>query len=181
MNKTFALGAVVAVVGSAMSASAAIVTLQATLSGANEVPANTSTATGSAIMVIDTDTRAFTLDLTFTGLTTPSRAGHIHNGAAGTNGPVIFGLDSAATWALIPGGTSGVTSFTTCGPVASPTLFPAAQLANLLAGNNYVNIHSTGIPSGELRGQLVVIPAPAALGAFGLVGLVAVRRQRRGV
>ena len=79
------------------------------------------------------------------------------------------------------GGALGVTSFTTGGPVASPTLFPAAQLANLLAGNNYVNIHSTGIPSGELRGQLVVIPAPAALGAFGLAGLVAVRRQRRGV
>lgn len=172
------VSAVFAAVGTAVSANAAIVTLQANLSGANEVPANASTATGTAIMVIDTTTLAFTFDLSFTGLGTPSRAGHIHNGAAGTNGPVIFGLDNAATWALIPVGAQGVTSFSTNGALQSPTAFPAAQLANLLAGNNYVNVHSTGIPSGEIRGQLVVIPAPAAAGLFGAAALVAVRRRR---
>ncbi len=172
------LAAVLVVAVASGVANAAIVTLRADLNGANEVAPNlsNSTATGVAIMVIDTATRQFTLDLSFSGLGSLSRAGHIHNGPIGANGPVIFGLDNAATWALIPIGANGVTSFSTNGPVQSPTLFPAAQLANLLAGNNYVNIHSVGLPGGEIRGQL--IPAPTAMGLLGLAGLVAARRRR---
>lgn len=176
MKKRFVIGVAIKVVGTAISAKAAVVTLQAELAGTNEVPPNASPATGVAVMVIDTDTRAFTLDLTFSGLQSPTTMAHIHNAPPGVNGPVIFGLDNPATWALVP---LGFTGFSTAGAQQSPTLFPAEHLAALLAGNTYVNIHTQDLPTGEIRGQLVVVPAPAAAGLLTAAAVVALRRRRR--
>jgi hypothetical protein len=108
----------------------------ATLSGANEVPPNASTATGSATLTFNENTKMFTVDVTFTGLT--PTAAHIHLGAAGTPGNVVFGFPP---------------------PIASPinyTSVPldAAQEADLKAGLYYVNIHTEAYQGGEIRGQL---------------------------
>jgi hypothetical protein len=72
-----------------------------------------------------------------------------------------------------------------------PTDFPAAEVANLLAGDTYINIHTSGFPSGEIRGQLVrqliaqPIPEPETyalmLAGLGLVGWAASRRRKLGV
>jgi hypothetical protein len=111
----------------------------ATLSGANEVPPNASTATGSATLTFNENTKMFTVIVTFTGLT-PSAA-HIHLGAAGTPGNVVFGFPP---------------------PIATPinyTSVPldAAQEADLKAGLYYVNIHTTAYQGGEIRGQLELV------------------------
>lgn len=172
-------GALVAVVGLAASAQGAIVTLTANLSSANEVPANPSPASGTAIVTIDTDTRAWTMNLVFSGLTAPVTVAHLHRAPIGVNGPVIVGLDGIAlsggrpSWNLIA---PGSTSLNTGGALNAPFLFPAAELESLLLGNVYVNIHSTAFPGGEIRGNLV--PTPGAIALVGLAGLAMGRRRR---
>lgn len=115
-----------------------IITFAALLVGANEVPANLSTATGSATALFNNDTKILTLTANFTGMT--PTAAHIHNAAAGTNGPIVFGLGAAPFSTPI--------SFTS-------TALTSTQEADLKANNYYVNIHSAVFPGGEIRGQLI--------------------------
>jgi hypothetical protein len=112
------------------------------LSGLNEVPSNLSSATGSGIASYDPITGDITVNLSFAGLSTPATASHIHLGAAGLNGPVIVSFLS-------------VTPAATSGTINGTFLFPNADLANLLAGDTYFNIHDAEFPGGEIRGQLV--------------------------
>lgn len=107
-----------------------------TLSGAAEVPANTSTATGTATLVFDTTTKIFTLKVTHTVAT--ATAGHIHKAAVGSNGGVVFPFSS-------------LTSPIDYTSVALTT----AQEADLRANLYYVNIHTAALPGGEIRGQLI--------------------------
>jgi hypothetical protein len=113
-----------------------IVTFNAALDGASEVPANTSTATGTATLSYNKTTKIFTLNLTYSGLT--PTMGHIHVGAVGVSGPVVFPFSNLMS----------PFSYTS---VALTT----AQEADLLANNYYVNLHTDAFPEGEIRGQLV--------------------------
>ncbi|NEW83949.1 MAG: CHRD domain-containing protein [Mariniphaga sp.] len=115
-----------------------IITFKATLNGASETPTNASMATGSATYTYDKTTYILTGTLTFTGIT-PS-AGHIHKGAVGVAGGVIFPL--------------------TAGTVTSPLIFTSpvldvTQRTDLMAGLYYINLHTAAFPGGEIRGQLV--------------------------
>ncbi len=114
------------------------VTFLATLNGASETPANASMATGSATFTYNKNTYILTGSVTFDGIT-PTNA-HIHKGAVGVPGGVIFPLGSV--------------------PFTSPISFTsepldATQRADLLANMYYVNIHSADFPGGEIRGQLM--------------------------
>lgn len=113
-----------------------MVIFKADLKGSNEVPANSSTATGTAELKFNKTTKIFTITVTHT-LASPT-AGHIHKAAAGTNGGVVFPFSPA---------TSPI-SFT------SPALSPE-QEADLMAGLYYVNIHTAAFGGGEIRGQLM--------------------------
>ena len=53
-------------------------TYDTTLSGANEFPANSSTAIGSAVVVLDTTAHTLQVDIVFSGLLAPTIAAHIH-------------------------------------------------------------------------------------------------------
>lgn len=113
------------------------VTFLATITGANEVPANASAATGSATLTFNNSTKVFTIVVTFQGIT--ATASHIHKGAVGASGGVIFGFTP---------------------PITSPINYTSAALdatqeADLNAGLYYVNVHSAEFPAGEIRGQLI--------------------------
>lgn len=125
------------------------VTFQATLTGASETPANGSTATGSATFTYNTVTYILSGSVYFSGII--PTAAHIHKGAVGVAGGVIFPLGSV--------------------PMTSPISFTsvpldATQRADLLANLYYVNIHSTAYPGGEIRGQLLQ-PTPSGNGGVG--------------
>ena len=108
-----------------------------TLSGAQEVPPTASVATGTGTFVVDPLTRAASGSITLTGMT--ATMAHVHQGPAGTNGPVIITLvnTSGNTWS-----------------VPANTVLTAAQLQAFKQGNLYYNAHSLAFPNGEIRGQI---------------------------
>jgi hypothetical protein len=75
--------------------------------------------------------------LTFTHLSGPATAAHIHPGARGVNGPPLITLCTPCT-----------------SPVSGTTLVTAADIAAMKARRTYVNVHTTRNPAGEIRGQI---------------------------
>src|SRR5262249_6033101 len=128
-------------------------TFTASLTGAQEVPPNASTATGTATVTLNAAETMITVSLTFSGLTAPATAAHIHGLAPpGTNAPVVFPL------AGVPLATSGS---------IGPQVFAitAGQVSGLRSGLFYVNVHDSTFPGGEIRGQLTeVVGLPPATG-----------------
>ncbi|MBI5601520.1 MAG: CHRD domain-containing protein [Gemmatimonadetes bacterium] len=138
------------------------VTFKATLSGANEIPANASTGTGSFTATLDTVTNLFIYDVTFSGLSGTVTSGHIHGPAtAAANAGAALNF---ATW---PGATftTGVLAGTAHGMA---TLTAATQITAtvsgdslkklLFAGLTYANVHTSAFAGGEVRGQITRSP-----------------------
>ena len=116
---------------------------RAFLNGANEVPPVETTASG--IVTVDVDGSTVTLGGYFEGLKGEIQAAHLHMGAADENGPIIFPLVVSAAEDPRQGRFNDENNVFT---------FSADQLADLAAGEIYVNVHSSFSPSGEIRGQL---------------------------
>jgi hypothetical protein len=106
------------------------------LSGANEVPAVTTSASGSGTVNVGSDC-SVKANITVSGMT--ATAAHIHQGASGANGPVI-----------VPFTKSGDNAFV----APDGAKMTAEQCAAYKAGNTYVNVHSAKHPGGEIRAQL---------------------------
>lgn len=175
------IAALIAVAGLSTAASAAIVNIGPfSMTGDQEVGGAPQILTGSgtATLSLDTVSGAFTLNYSFTGLTGTVTIAHFHQAAFGVNGPVVYWLAASGapnnlnTTLMNPPLPGGVTAASGTGTgVLSPALTSAA-----LAGNLYLNIHTTARGAGEIRGQ--VVPAPAAIAVAGMGGIVALRRRR---
>lgn len=139
------------------------------LSGANEVPPNSSTATGFSNAILAPNDVVY-FDFMFTGLSSPPTALNFNCcGPAGVNEPIALSFSS-----LHMGATSGdlfgsvdltdeasySTAFLTANG-GTAALAEAAFLAGLDAGQAYANIPTTNFPGGEIRGQLANLPEPA--------------------
>jgi hypothetical protein len=111
------------------------VVLESDLSGSAETPPTASTGVGHAIGSFDSITGMLSVSGTFSGF--PATVAHVHRGAAGVAGPIVFALS-------IPTATS----------VSGAAVLSAADVTNLLDDALYVNIHSAAFPGGEIRGQL---------------------------
>jgi len=83
---------------------------------------------------------------------TPINIAHIHQGAAGTNGSIVFSTGLNPGEATL---TNGSGSFTKAG--VTPSGDPAAIINAIIANpaGYYFNVHSTLHPGGVARGQLV--------------------------
>jgi len=164
-----------------------------TLTGAQEVPPTGSPGIGSALVTVDTLTNLMTVNVSFTGLLSPTVASHIHCCAPlGVNAMVATAVPT------FPGFPLGVTTGTylqTFDLTAAATYNPAfitahggtvagaqaAFIAGLVGGQTYLNIHTSQFPGGEIRGQLQAVPEPATLLLFGtsIAGAAEGLRRRR--
>ena len=106
------------------------------LDGSQEVPPVNTTAAGSGTIKVMAD-KSVRGSIMTRGI--EAQAAHIHEGAAGVNGPVIIPLAKGAndTW-VVPAG----------------AMLTDAQYTSYMAGNLYVNVHSAAHPGGEIRAQL---------------------------
>lgn len=129
----------------------------ATLSGANEVPANDSDATGSFFMEDDGDDLEFRLRVE--DIISPTMA-HIHAGAPGVNGGILVTLFNTTTPPATFDGILATGEFDGSDIMPLPGAAAAISLDSLrvlLRTNGaYVNVHTLAIPAGEIRGQIVV-------------------------
>jgi hypothetical protein len=148
MVKTIGAAAVAALVLSGIALAAAqgeSYGVSASLKARSEVPRPTGVPagatgrfTGTAVELANDKARV-TWKLTFSHLSGPAIAAHIHIGKVRTAGPVVLAL---------------------CGPCKSGQkgkgTLTHAQFAKLEAGAGYVNVHTTKNAGGEIRGQIKV-------------------------
>lgn len=119
-------------------AAAQTVGFGASLDGSQQVPAIVTTATGAGAFSLNADG---TLSYFVTTCDLTGIVAHIHKGAPGAGGSVVFTLAGGpTTW-------SGTT------PVLT-----GAQEDDLLARLYYVDVHTASHPGGQVRGQIGVRP-----------------------
>jgi hypothetical protein len=130
----------IAVVASAallwIAGSALAQDVKVTLTGAEETPPVTTSATGQGTISVGKD-HTVKGSIKTTGI--EGMAAHIHVGAPGKSGPPIITLTKGAdgTW-TVPEGAK----------------LTDEQFASFTSGNLYVNVHSADHRPGEIRGQL---------------------------
>ena len=135
-------GVVVALAVSMMFAAAAaqaeMLKFTTEMTGTAQVPPNDSAAIGTAEITLDTEAKTVTWVYTHEGLSGDMTAAHIHGPATATEaaGPVID--------------TTGET-------MEGSAPITDAQVAELMAGMYYFNVHTEKFPDGEIRGQLALM------------------------
>ncbi len=119
------------------AASAETIKLKTSLDGATEVPAVTSEGKGSAKLTLDTATKKLSYEVEYSGLSGLSTMAHIHGPAApGANAGVVVPLANSPS------------------PLKGEVTLTDAQITDLLAGKDYINIHTAKNPGGEIRGYV---------------------------
>lgn len=155
----------------AAAPAAAQVVFTGPLSGANEVPPNASTGSGTATTTYTPATHALVVSVTFTGLGATTTAAHIHccTTAAMPN------VGVASPTPSFPGFPTGVTAGTYANTFdltqassyssafltangGSVTTAEAVLLDAMGKGRAYFNLHSVAFPGGELRANLFEVP-----------------------
>ena len=120
-----------------------------TMTGAQETPPVTTTATGTIEANYNRLTKTLSYSLNFSGLLDSAVAAHIHGlGEAGVLAPVV------QTFSNFPRRKAGSYS--------GSLLVDGVKIteADLLASRYYINIHSKTFGGGEIRGQLVLAKRP---------------------
>lgn len=141
-----AVALLAALSAAAERAEAAVTTFEVEMVGANEVPAATSPGSGLARFTFNDVTRELTYVVWVRGISSSEvTAAHIHRAPAGTAGPAVYTL-----------ATSGFDV------ISGSITLTEADVADLKAGNLYVNFHTKTNPSGSARGQLKLPGAAAA-------------------
>jgi hypothetical protein len=123
--------ALVAIGGAALAAD-----LKLRLTGAEETPPVTTSASGTGTISIAAD-KSVSGTVKTAGI--EGTVAHIHVGAPGQSGPPIITLEKGADGAW---------------SVPTGSKLTDDQYASFKAGNLYVNVHSAEHKAGEIRGQL---------------------------
>ena len=137
MRRTLlAMFGVMAILGAMGAGVVSAADVMVTLSGSQEVPPVTTSATGSGTITVAAD-QSISGSIKTTGI--KGTAAHIHVAASGANGPVIVPLtkDGDNGWTVGPG-----------------AKLQDAHYQAFKDGNLYVNVHSEANKGGELRGQI---------------------------
>jgi hypothetical protein len=110
--------------------------VKVTLSGDQEIPPVTTSASGIGTFTVGTD-KSVSGSVTISGMS--ATVAHVHEAAAGKSGPIIIPLTQISdnAWA-----------------VPASAKLSDAQYESYKAGNLYYNVHSAAYKSGEIRGQI---------------------------
>ena len=169
---------------SLIPAYATIFSYDVVLDGPSESPANASPGTGTASIMYDDSAHTLFIDMIFSGLLGTTTASHIHAATAAAGTGTAGVATTTPTFSGFPlGVTSGSYSITLDLTLASsynPAFVTAnggttataetALAAAMASGKAYLNIHTSVVPGGEIRGFLVPVPEPGTLALLGLGG-----------
>ena len=110
--------------------------VKVTLSGDQEIPPVTTSASGTGTFTVGADKSA-SGSVTISGMS--ATVAHVHQAPAGKNGPIVFPLTKTSdnVW-VVPTGAK----------------LTDAQYESYRAGDLYFNIHSADHKAGEVRGQI---------------------------
>jgi len=129
-GKAASIPLLIGALGSALSAD-----LTVKLTAGQEVPALTTSATGTGTIVIKSD-KSVSGSITTVGI--EGTMTHIHLASPGTNGPpIIARVETSANLWSVPDG----------------SVLTDDQFKSFKEGNLYVNVHSASHPGGEIRRQ----------------------------
>jgi hypothetical protein len=134
----FAAAAALAIAGAGTVRAADTASFTATLNGASEVPPKNVAGTGMVTATLDKGSKTLTWEITYSGLTGDAKAAHFHGPAApGANAGVEVPIPVSAS------------------PIKGSAKLTDEQIADLMGGKVYVNIHTAANPGGEVRGQVM--------------------------
>jgi hypothetical protein len=115
----------------------------ATLRPITEVPpVQASDGSGQMEIILSVPTRALYYNLTWSDLSGRATAAHFHKGAFGVAGDPVQGI------------TVPVEDVNSNSATGAWTGLTDQQMADIIAGNYYVNVHTAMYPNGEIRGQI---------------------------
>jgi len=137
------------ILGFSVPAGAAVLTVSASLDGpqANAGAGTGSPGVGMLTGTFDDVSKQLSWDITWSGLIGTPTLMHFH-------GPA---LPSQNAGVQVSTGVAGP-------PVAGSAILSAPQEADILAGLWYLNLHTTTVGGGEIRGQVSVASSPAVYG-----------------
>jgi hypothetical protein len=133
------IAAIALLVGYSLTAARAeMITLKADLRGSNEVPPNSSAGSGTAQATLDSVTKVLTWTIAYKDLSGPVVGAHFHGPSEpGKNAGIVVPFKTVEK-----------------SPIQGSATLSDAQIADLLAGKWYANIHTAANPGGELRGNM---------------------------
>lgn len=149
------------------------------LSGANEVPPNSSPGNGSGTLTLSGSTLDYLFSGTvdFQGGAQPTDITINGPAAAGSVASVLFDLGAPTTFVIQPPPGEG---YSLQGTLNNLT---GTDMSDLENGLWYVNVFTSSgdYPGGEIRGQITPVPEPSAFALLSLSGLVLLfwRQNRR--
>lgn len=115
------------------------IALKADLEPSSEVPPRVSHGHGMLNATFDTSTKALQWTITYEGLGSAATAAHFHGPApVGQNAKVQIPIQKGAL----------------ASPITGSAQLTGQQVADLMAGQWYFNIHTVQNPTGEIRGQI---------------------------
>lgn len=135
----------------------------ALLDGSQEVPANGSQAFAYAKLTLSDDAASVRLSFAHTFADGEITGAHIHDAPIGVDGNIIIDVG---------GGPSPKLNFSAA--------VPDGQLDDLLAGEWYLNLHTSAFPGGEIRGQFAPATAEYVARLNGLEEVPANRSRAHG-
>ncbi|MEO6747250.1 MAG: CHRD domain-containing protein [Caldimonas sp.] len=135
---TALLGATLAVAGCGMMPMSKTSSATNQMSGAQEVPPKPGPGAGTVVTTLNKETRALRWTITYSGVSGPVTAGHFHGpAAAGANAGVALPFSGSLA-----------------SPIEGNATLTEAQMADVVAGRWYANLHTAANPGGEIRGQV---------------------------
>jgi len=114
-------------------------TVTVNMTEAQEVPPHDGKGTGTAVFTIDSTAKTVAWRVNWENLSSNATAAHIH-------GPAAPGANAGVVINLAPGGIKM--------PLEGQASLTDAQLADLMAGKDYINVHTDTNKGGEIRGQI---------------------------